>query len=89
MSAQTTLIQSTPAEIAEMVGKEVARLGLTADPVWLTAEQLGARLKLSKQHIENLAFYDKIPYLDMALPGSKKRVLRFSLAAVERRMWGE
>ena len=89
MSAQTTLIQSSPEKIAEMVGKEVARLGLTADPVWLTAAELAGRLGVSKQHIENLAFYNKIPYLDMALPGSKKRVLRFSLAAVERRMWGE
>lgn len=89
MSAQTTLITASPEEIAAMVGKEVARLGLTADPVWLKAEELGARLGLSKQHIENLAFYNKIPYIDCALPGSTKRVLRFSLAAVERKMWGD
>ena len=85
MSAQhTTLIQASPEEIAALVAAEVQRLGLSAEPVWVNADELASRLGVSKRQIELLAFHGKIPHIDLAMPGSERRMLRFSLQAVQR-----
>lgn len=74
----------TPEEIAREVAKAIAQMGLKADPEWVDAAQLAQRLGTTKQHIERLAAYNKIPCRDISIPGSSKRMLRFSVSAVEK-----
>ena len=86
MSAQSTLITCSPQELAELVlAKVEERL---ARPVWVNADELAQRLRISQRQVEELAHYGKIPYFDCATPGSKKKKLRFSVRAVERAMGG-
>lgn len=89
MKNQTTdpmnqLIIPTPEEIAREVAKTIAHMGLKSDPEWVDAAQLAERLGTTKQHIERLATYNKIPCRDISIPGSTKRMLRFSVWAVEK-----
>lgn len=71
-------------DIAKAVASEIQRLGLTANPEWVTADELAKRLQMSKQQVETLAAHGVIPCKDFALPGASKRMLRFSVAAVEK-----
>lgn len=56
--------------------------------MWVGADELAVRLGVSKRQVGALAFHGKIPHIDLAMPGSGRRVLRFSLVAVERAMCG-
>lgn len=78
------LIIPTSEEIAREVAKTIAQMGLKADPEWVDAATLAKRLGTTKQHIERLAAYNQIPCRDISIPGSTKRMLRFSVSAVEK-----
>lgn len=80
--AQLTIHE--PSEIAAEVARVIQGMGLTANPEWVDASELARRLGISKQQVEDLAAHGTIPHKNLAMPGSSKRVLRFSVAAVEK-----